>query len=128
MFLLCLVKPVIPNPKLTDHEFGGMAQHNTTTTTANDSNDDNKLRRQVAALSVEGLPPSAGVRRWRETSILLAVAFLGVASGAIGFGLSGPYGAAVASVFVLGCVLAASPVLAAAFARRRDELDAVHST
>ncbi|MEO1535387.1 MAG: hypothetical protein AAFS11_07485 [Planctomycetota bacterium] len=107
-------------------------QHiNTTTGTKVSDNRvsyDDALRRRVAEQSVEGLPPRESVRRWRETAVLLSVGFVGVAGGAIGFSLMGPYGAAVASVLVLGCLLAASPVLGAALARRRDELEAVRAS
>lgn len=82
----------------------------------------------MAERSVEGLPPSSEVRRWRSTAVLLAVGFIGVAGGAIGFSLMGPYGAAVASVLILGCLLAASPVLGAAVARHRDEMEAAHAS
>lgn len=105
----------------------GMQRSNESTLRTHDRNGDDRLRQRVAERSVEGLPPSAGVRRWRETAVFLAVGFVGVAGGAIGFSVMGPYGAAVASVFVLGCLVAASPVLAAAVARRRDEFDAAHA-
>ncbi|MEO0631186.1 MAG: hypothetical protein AAFY46_10755, partial [Planctomycetota bacterium] len=77
---------------------------------------------------VEGLPPANNVRRWRETAVVLSIGFVGVAGGAIGFSLMGAYGAAVASVLVLGCLLAASPVLGAAIARRHDEIDAAQAS
>ncbi|MEL6496934.1 MAG: hypothetical protein AAF937_04745 [Planctomycetota bacterium] len=86
--------------------------------------EDAALRKKIAVESVEGLPPSAGIRRYRGLSVVMGVAFLGVAAGAVGYGVMGVYGAAVASVLVLGCLLAASPVLAAAVARSRDEMNA----
>ncbi len=103
--------------------------HTTTSALRNASpSGDDELRLRVADRSVEGLPPSEGFRRWRGTAVLLAVAFVGVTGGAIGFSLMGPYGAGVASVLILGCLLAASPVLGAAVARRNDEIDAARAS
>ena len=103
-------------------------QHDRNNQSENQSISEAELRRRVAEISVEGLPPSESVRRWRSPVIFLSIGLLGVSAGAIGFSMSGIYGAGVASVFLLGCLLALSPVLGAAVARKRDELQAVQAS
>ncbi len=65
--------------------------------------------------SEHAAPPAS--RRSGLLLLVLAIGSLGVTAGAVGFSLSGIYGAGVASVILLAGLLAASPMLEARLTR-----------